>query len=411
MGPAHVAPPTPAEFSPAEHGFEQYYEELRKNLPEGVTIDPANQPALPAYQERMLFEGGREETRYFNADGSPFEPVGVAAVPLDGERQFKAPFCDAAQMTPCPCYADGWHPRTDWYGNSVISPGVCWSPDSPTFTYSFVQKLRDQSGGFSEFADSIFVRSAYFSSAFDTAISRLQWAFDNYTPALGFDFTYRSPLAGWGSYPAGWYALPGLPLTIPYPTNKLHWPVLTDMVFRVGAIPTDNSWYGSGSGDEVAALGFTKTWFLAPANLGNPVVNGPLTTYHNPTVFYWTPAWSTRSLGYVIAAGSITTIDQARLMPTHLPLAQRKAYVRHVVCHELGHAMGLDHLSSWQGGDCMSQYVDLEEPATNDFFTVETIANARMNHWACDPAKGDPPPSSNPYCRNGHRPPLGNTEY
>lgn len=409
MGPPHVAPPTPAKLGPPS-GFGQYYEELRKNLPEGVRIDPENQPKLPAYQERMLFEDGKEETRYFNADGSPFEPVGIAASDQDGNVQARAPFCNTSQTQPCPCYANGWHPRTDWYGSTVVAPGVCWQTDSRNYTYSFVQKLRDQSGGFTEFADNNFVRSAYFSSAFDTEIARLQWGFDADAPAMGFDFTYRSPLAGWGPYPAGWYALPGLPLTIPYPTDRLSYPALTDMVFRVGVIPKDNSWYGAGPG-EAHALGYTKTWFLAPAEPGNPVVDGPLTRYNAPTVFYWTPRWSNKELAYVIAAGSVTTIDQAQLMSGNITLSQKKAFVRSVVCHEIGHTMGLDHLSVWQGANCMAQYLDRADLGTWDFFTIRNIANATQDSVFCDPSKGDAPPSGNPECKNGYRPPIGNTEY
>jgi hypothetical protein len=258
VGPALTPPPT-LDGLPTET-LDEYYERLRKDLPEGATVSPERQRPMPAYIERALFIDGSEATQQFNADGTEFvpepEPTGFAITP-DGDPEIDAPICGGDWM-PCPCYTSGWHKDSDWWGSAVLQPGVCWITDSPNVTYNFVQKLRDGTGGFSEFAEPTFVRHDYFSSNWTTELSRLYTEFNT---APDFTMSFRAPLAGWGPHPPGFYALPGMPFTVAYPPDRLKYPALTDLVFRVGKIPADKSWYGSHSSKQL--VGLTKTFFVA----------------------------------------------------------------------------------------------------------------------------------------------------
>ncbi len=368
----------------------------------------------PAYVDTFLMgsqNGNMWETRKnYNPDGTEWFPPTVSD---------KARF-DCAGGRECPCYRnpDNVNTFTDNQGNDTLHDGTCMTPDNGNITYNVIRKVTSPTVNE--------IISTFTSAGISPGIPNAIAYMNDVAPIFGglpdgYHISLRPATGGAfpANFPAGWYEIDNLPFAVPWPTDDTAFPTQTDIVLRAASIPVDNSWYGSGQAtpeNPNFSYGVIRMFFATAAG-SNPktVPNGVLTTWKTPLVFSWQPDTGGPFINYVKISGSVITVNQSALNGVGTTSDRDQFLSIHVFCHEVGHNLGLGHVSVDQSFSCMSRLLAVQPATRQDEVTWKfgqgnwLLNNAlRVNNMSeallC---------SQGFYalCQNGSRPPLGVKEY
>lgn len=335
-----------------------------------------------------------ERTELLNEDGSIWEP------PASAQPKASAIDCmtgSSSNSFRCPCYptSNGFPVGTDKWGNNIVMPGRCMFPDNEFISYSYVRPV----------GNSIVLSNqdqANVTALVNWTLNKMDTDGGSSLP-LWYSLFEKTdhPVNSWGPYPSGWYQWSTNEDLNRFPGEfgSPHWyPRVTDIVIRkqspitlgVGVSSTDSNcmsldpFWGAFCID--SPLGITISYFERGTSPHTIPAGNDTVWKANPIVRSWKPCVGCPWIEYLTIVGSQVVLNQAEAYALAGNTYEGGLYrdiMSHLICHEVGHAVGLGHMSGGSGNNCLSEFFPVESPHLNSWYWsydgYATLQNAKTN--------------------------------